>query len=81
MHNGGDTADSADNAAPTTDSHALFGDSELADDTIEDYDAAIDEFQAICDLAPDYLRPALPAIESARLGRLRRRHQNNPHPL
>ena len=35
MHNGGDTADFADDAAPTTESHALSGDSALVDDTIE----------------------------------------------
>lgn len=43
MHNGGDTADFADDAAPTTESHALSGDSALVDDTIEDYDAAVDD--------------------------------------
>lgn len=42
MHNGGDTADTADNTAPIPDSHALFGDSALMDDTIEDYNAATD---------------------------------------
>ena len=43
MHNGGDTADFADDAAPTTEAHALSGDSALVDDTIEDYDAAVDD--------------------------------------
>ncbi|WP_110767278.1 lytic transglycosylase domain-containing protein [Mycolicibacterium mucogenicum] len=43
MHNGGDTADFADDAAPTTESHALSGDSALVDETIEDYDAAVDD--------------------------------------
>lgn len=43
MHIGGDAADSADNTAPTTDSHALFGDSALVDDEIHDYDAAVDD--------------------------------------
>ncbi|TDK93111.1 lytic transglycosylase domain-containing protein [Mycolicibacterium mucogenicum] len=43
MHNGGDTADFADDAAPTTESHALSGDSALVDDAIEDYDAAVDD--------------------------------------
>ena len=37
MHNGGETADFADDAAPTTEAHALSGDSALVDDAIEDY--------------------------------------------
>lgn len=38
---GGDTADSADDAASATDPHALLGESALVDDTVEDYDAAV----------------------------------------
>ncbi|WP_375538464.1 lytic transglycosylase domain-containing protein [Mycolicibacterium sp. CBMA 234] len=42
MHIGGDTADTAADAAPTTDSHALFGDPTLADDAgVADYDAVV----------------------------------------
>lgn len=41
MLNGGDTADSADDAAPTLDPPALSDDSALVDATAEDYDAAV----------------------------------------
>lgn len=63
MHIGGDTADSADNAAPTTESHALPGDSEPADDAIEDYDAAVgDDNDAATEAGPGRRRQIARAL-------------------
>lgn len=63
MHIGGDTADSADNAAPTTEFDALPGDSEPADDAIEDYDAAVgDDNDAVAEAGPGRRRQIARAL-------------------
>jgi len=63
VHIGGDTADSADNAAPTTEFDALPGDSEPADDAIEDYDAAVgDDNDAATEAGPGRRRQIARAL-------------------
>jgi len=63
VHIGGDTADSADNAAPTTEFDALPGDSEPADDAIEDYDAAVgDDNDAVAEAGPGRRRQIARAL-------------------
>ncbi|WP_110811617.1 lytic murein transglycosylase [Mycolicibacterium mucogenicum] len=63
MHIGGDTADSADNAAPTTEFDALPGDCQPVDDAIEDYDAAVgDDIDAATEAGPGRRRQIAKAL-------------------
>lgn len=63
MHNGGDTADFADDAAPTTEAHALPGDAALVDDAIEDYDAAVgDDTDVVAETGPGRRRQIAKAL-------------------
>ena len=62
MHNGGDTADFADDTAPTADSHALVGDSEPVDDAIQDYDATVGDDVDFAEAAPGRRRQIARAL-------------------
>ncbi|SEA97330.1 MULTISPECIES: lytic murein transglycosylase [unclassified Mycobacterium] len=63
MHIGGDTADSADNAAPTTEFDALPGEGQPVDDAIEDYDAAVgDDIDAATEAGPGRRRQIAKAL-------------------